>query len=57
MSLVSDITILWLWACLGLTKTSPVSTELVASKERAFGNTLAKLLHINRRQLICWLVS
>ena len=41
MSLVSDITILWLWPRLGLTRTSPVSTELVASKERAFGNALA----------------
>jgi len=35
MSLVSNITILWLWPCLGLTRTSPVSNELVAGKERA----------------------
>ena len=44
LSLVSDITILWLWPRLGLTRTSPISTELVAGKEEAFGNALVKSL-------------
>ena len=57
MSLDSDITTLWLWPRLGLTRTSPVSTELVAGKERVLGNALAKLLHVNQPQLNCWPVS
>jgi len=57
MSLVSDITTLWLWLRLGLTRSSPVSTELVAGKKRAFENALAKLLHVNQPQLNCWPVS
>ena len=35
MSLVSDITILWLWPHLGLTRTSPVSTKLVDQQRKS----------------------
>ena len=57
-SLASNITILWLRPRLGLTRTSPVSTELVdRGKAGAFGNVLAKSLPINWPQLNCWLVS
>jgi len=58
MSLVNDITVLWLWPRLGVTRTSPVSTELVAGKEERLEMPWRNYCTtVNRPQLNCWPVS